>query len=93
MIPNVIVDPQSNIPGLVILPPVVGDIKDIGLVGSSHLGRFEVGWSLHYRDTLKAPGVTITGRHRVIGMWRESSSQQFSYRSPEKYNGVDLLPS
>jgi hypothetical protein len=77
---NVIVDPESNIPGLVILPTVIGDIKGITLVGSSHLRRFEVGWSLHYRDTLKAPGVSITERHRVIGMWKESSSQKLSYR-------------
>jgi hypothetical protein len=25
------------------------------LEGGSHLGRFEVGWSLHYRDTLDDP--------------------------------------
>jgi uncharacterized protein YfkK (UPF0435 family) len=32
----IILNPESNIPGLIILPPVVGDIKSIGLVGSSH---------------------------------------------------------
>jgi hypothetical protein len=39
MIPNVIVDPESNIPGLVILPTVIGDIESIALEGGSHLGK------------------------------------------------------
>ena len=39
MIPNVIVDPESNIPGLVVLPTVIGGIESITLVGSSHLGK------------------------------------------------------
>ena len=52
MIPNVIVDPESNIPGLIVLPTVIGDIESIRLEGGSHLG-FE--WSLHYKDTLDDP--------------------------------------
>ena len=62
----IIIDPESNIPGLVILPTVIGDIKSIGLVGSSHLEESWFGWSLHYRDTLKAPGVSVYQRCVVI---------------------------
>jgi len=34
----IIVDPESNIPGLIILPTVIGDVESVGLVGSGHLG-------------------------------------------------------
>ena len=51
----IIIDPQSNIPGLIVLPTIVRDVQSIALEGGSHLGRFEVGWSLHYRDTLDDP--------------------------------------
>jgi hypothetical protein len=33
-----IVDPQSNIPGLIVVPPIIRDIKGIQLIGGGHLG-------------------------------------------------------
>lgn len=32
----IIVDPECNIPGLIILPPIVGNVESIGLIGGAH---------------------------------------------------------
>ena len=70
MIPNVIIDPESNIPGLVILPTVIGDIESIGLIGcGGHLG---LDWSLHYKDTLDDPNFNT----KEIGSCEYKSRQQ-----------------
>ena len=69
MIPNVIVDPESNIPGLIVLPTVIGDIKSIALEGGSHLG---LDWSLHYKDTLDDPNFNT----KEIGSCEYNSRQQ-----------------
>ena len=52
--------------------------------------RFEVGWSLHYRDTLKAPEVTNPGRHHVLGTQRQSASLRYAYHRSGRCNGVAL---
>ena len=51
----IIVDPESNIPSLIIRPTVILSVGQIGLESDSHLEKTWGGLSLHYRDTLQAP--------------------------------------
>ena len=46
-----IVDPESNIPGLIVVPPIITDIKGIELIGGGHLGF----GSAHTIGTLSRP--------------------------------------
>jgi hypothetical protein len=34
----IIVDPESNIPGFIILPTIIGNVESIGLIGCGHCG-------------------------------------------------------
>jgi hypothetical protein len=38
----IIVDPQSNIPGLIILPTVIGNVESIALESGSHFVEFQL---------------------------------------------------
>jgi hypothetical protein len=69
-----IVDPQSNIPGLIVVPPIVTDIKGIELIGcGGHLGL----GSAHTIETLyKAPFVRI--RVSNMKLWKTSFPQVIS---------------
>jgi len=66
----VIVDPQSNIPGLIILPTIILSGEDVALISDSHLwliGKsFGASCPLHYWYTFRGPvnlpddGVDVT---------------------------------
>jgi len=51
----IIVDPQSNIPGLIIRPTIILSVENVGLISDCHLRKIRVVWSLYYRDTLHVP--------------------------------------
>jgi len=55
----VIVDPESNIPGLIVLPTVISGIQNVGLEGES--GRHVIFEVRSYTiETLSRPQVTVT---------------------------------
>ena len=57
----VILNPESNIPGLIIRPTVILSIGQIGLESGGH----RVVWSLHYRDTFRGPVILTNDQVRL----------------------------